>query len=387
MDSIKNPFAPSAGFPPPEFSGRDEIISNAEIALQRVLSGKHSKSQILLGLRGTGKTVLLRNFEKKAKAEKYAISFIEAPDNKSLATLLYPKVHQALREISVIEKAKQTAYSAMQALRSFASGFNISVGNVSFTAEPAVGIADSGILEYDLGDLFVTVGKAAQAANIGWAIFIDEVQYLSSEELSALIVAIHRITQEELPVIFFGAGLPQVAALTGDAKSYAERLFDYNRIDALDKKSSFSAICTPIEAEGERISKQALAEVFSITKGYPFFLQEWGFQLWNRAKSSPIKKTDVISASPAALARLDEGFFRVRFDRLTPKEQEYVFAMSELGEGPYRSADVADFLNKEPRILGPCRARIIHKGMIYSPARGDIAFTVPMFEKYLQRIK
>ena len=386
MNRIKNPFAPGAGSPPPEFSGRDEIISDAEIALQRMLVGKHSKSQILLGLRGTGKTVLLRNFVKKAAAKKYATSFIEAPDNKSLATLLYPKVHQALREISLIEKAKQTAHNAMRALHSFASVFHLSVGDVSLAVDPAVGIADSGILEYDLGDLFVTVGKAAQAANIGWAIFIDEVQYLSSEELSALIVAIHRTNQEELPVMFFGAGLPQVAALTGDAKSYAERLFDYYRIDALDKKSSFSAIKEPIEGEGESISTQALAEVFSITKGYPFFLQEWGFQLWNRAKSSPIKKTDVISASPAALDRLDKGFFRVRFDRLTPKEQEYVFAMSKLGAGPYRSSDVADILNETPKTLGPCRARIIHKGMVYSPAHGDIAFTVPMFEKYLQRI-
>lgn len=386
MDEVLNPFAPGAGNQPPELSGRDKIISSADIALQRILSKKHAKSQILLGLRGTGKTVLLRKFEITAREIGYKTSFIEAPEDRPLAQLLYPKVHQVLRQLSTIENARHHTHRAMQALRSFASVFRVSIGNVSLAVDPAVGVADSGDLEYDLGDLFIEVGKAAQSADLGWSVFIDEVQYLSSKELCAFIVAIHRSNQESLPVIFFGAGLPQVAGLTGDAKSYSERLFDYPAVNALDKASSFQAIKGPIESEGESISDKALDKVFSITKGYPFFLQEWGYQIWNEVGSSPIQAADVESATPLALKRLDESFFRVRFDRLTPKEKEYVFAMAKLGSGPYRSSEVAQILDEKPNKLGPCRANIINKGMIYSPEHGDIAFTVPMFEEYLNRI-
>ncbi|MEX2536952.1 MAG: hypothetical protein WD273_15250 [Trueperaceae bacterium] len=214
---------------------------------------------------------------------------------------------------------------------------------------------------------------------------IAEVQYLSGEELSALIVAIHRVNQKTLPVMFFGAGLPQVAALSGDAKSYAERLFNYPSVGALDGRSAFAAIRQPIEDEGESITDGALEIVFSQTKGYPYFPQEWGYQAWNIADASPISESDVERASARASSRLDEGFYRVRFDRLTPKEREYVIAMARLGKGPYRSSDVADMLGESVQTLGPRRAKIISKGMIYSPARGDIDFTVPMFEDYLKR--
>lgn len=387
MDPVRNPFAPGAGNQPPELSGRDEIISTADIALQRILTGRHAKSQILLGLRGTGKTVLLRSLERMAREKNYKTSFIEAPEDKLLAQLLYPKVHQVLRQLSLIESAKQISHQAMQALRSFASAFEISAGDVSLAVDPIAGVADSGILEYDLGDLFIKVGETAKSAKSGWAVFIDEVQYLSDKELSALIVAIHRTNQENLPVIFFGAGLPQVAALTGDAKSYAERLFDYLGVEALDEDATFKAINDPVEGEEESIEVAALNKIYEITKGYPFFLQEWGYQVWNIAQQSPITKSDVSQATPLAFKRLDEGFFRVRLERLTSKERNYVFAMAQLGKGPYRSVDVADILGETPQSLGPRRAKIINKGMIYSPAHGDIAFTVPMFEEYLFRIK
>ena len=227
MDPVRNPFAPGAGSQPPELAGRDEIISDAGIALQRVLRGRHDKSQILLGLRGTGKTVLLNRIEQLAESHGHLTSFIEAPDDKSLTDLLYPKIHQALRKLSTIENAKATAHSAMRALRAFAGAFRISVGDVSLAVDPEAGTADSGILEYDLSDLFVRIGEAAQSADKAWTLLIDEIQYLSEAELSALIVAIHRVNQKKLPVMFFGAGLPQIAALAGDAKSYAERLFDF----------------------------------------------------------------------------------------------------------------------------------------------------------------
>ncbi len=386
MDPVRNPFAPGAGSQPPELAGRDEIIASAEVALQRVLIGKHDKSQMLLGLRGTGKTVLLNKIEELAEAHGHLTAFIEAPDDRSLADMLYPRIHQVLRKLSVIESAKSAAHAATRALRGFASAFSISVGDVSLSVDPETGVADSGILEYDLSDLFIRIGDAAKSAGRGWTLLIDEVQYLSGVELAALIVAIHRVNQKQLPVMFFGAGLPQIAGLSGDAKSYAERLFDFPPVGPLDAASAATAIRQPIENEGESISHDALQLIVIRTEGYPYFLQEWGYQVWNIADTSPINEGDVGEASLAAMRRLDEGFFRVRFDRLTPKEREYVMAMASLGRGPYRSSDVAEALAESVQSLGPRRAQIISKGMIYSPAHGDIVFTVPMFEHYLQRV-
>jgi len=385
MDPIRNPFAPGAGSQPPELAGRDDIISDAEIALQRILAGKHDKSQILLGLRGTGKTVLLNKIEQFAETHNHLTAFIEAPDDQPLANLLYPKIYQVLRKLSLVENAKAHTYKAMRALRSFASAFNISIGDASISVDPEPGTADSGNLEFDLSDLFVRVGEAAQSADRAFTLLIDELQYLKGGELAALIVAIHRISQKQLPVMFFGAGLPQIAALAGDAKSYAERLFNFTPVGPLDDESAITAIRQPIDKEGEAISDEALEMIITRTEGYPYFLQEWGYQAWHIASKSPINVKDVKNASLAALHRLDNGFFRVRFDRLTPKEREYVIAMASLGKGPYRSSDVADVLRENVQALGPRRATIINKGMIYSPAHGDIDFTVPMFEDYLKR--
>lgn len=386
MDPVRNPFAPGAGSQPPELAGRDEIIKNADIAIQRALLGKHDKSQILLGLRGAGKTVLLNKIEEIASDNRHITSFIEAPEDKSLPELLYPKLHQTIRKLSAIESAKTAAHHAMRALRGFASAFKISVGEVSISVDPEPGTADSGNLEYDLIDIFVRIGAAAKSADKAWSLFIDELQYLSEQELSALIVALHRVSQKRLPVLFFGAGLPQVAALSGEAKSYAERLFDFPPIGALDAAAAARAIRQPIEDEEESISNEAVKKIVARTEGYPYFLQEWGYQAWNAADASPIDEGDVTRASKAATARLDDGFFRVRFDRLTPKEREYVIAMASLGKGPYRSSDVADRLGENVQSLAPRRAKIIHKGMIYSPEYGDIDFTVPMFDDYLRRM-
>ena len=386
MDPVRNPFSPGAGSQPPELAGRDEIISSATVALQRILTGRPAQSQILLGLRGTGKTVLLNRIEIIAEEYGHLTSYAEAPDDRSLAELIYPQVHQVLRKLSMVEAAKAQAHSAMRALRGFASAFRVSVGDVSLSVDPEPGTADSGNLEFDLIDLFLSVGRAAMSADKGWTLLIDEVQYLSGEELSALIVALHRVNQRQLPVMFFGAGLPQIAGLLGDARSYSERLFTFPTVGPLGSEAAIAAIRQPIEDEGEAISDDALNSIIERTEGYPYFLQEWGYQAWNVAVGSPIDAGDIENASASALRRLDEGFFRVRLDRLTPKETEYVHAMARLGKGPYRSSDVADELGESVQSLGPCRANIIHKGMIYSPAYGDINFTVPMFEDYLQRI-
>lgn len=386
MDPVRNPFAPGAGSQPPQLAGRDHIIADAETALKRVLIARHDRSQMFLGLRGTGKTVLLNKIENTADEAGYLTSFIEAPEDRRLADLLYPKMQQVLRKLSILENAKAKAHRAMRALKGFASTFKVKVGDLSVSVDPEPGLADSGNLEFDLSDMFTTIGEAAKSAGKGWCLLIDEGQYLDGAELAALIVALHRTGQKQLPVIFFGAGLPQLAGLSGDAKSYAERLFSYPAIGPLNDEAAMQAIETPILEEGEEIDKKAVAQIVKLTEGYPYFLQEWGYQAWNTAESSPIDTADVAKATEAATKRLDEGFFQVRFNRLTPKEREYVIAMAGLGKGPYRSSDVADALGEAPTKLGPRRAQIIAKGMIYSPEYGDIEFTVPMFDDYLRRV-
>lgn len=386
MDPVRNPFAPGAGSQPPELAGRDQIIADATIALQRAIRGRHSRSQILLGLRGVGKTVLLNRIEELAEGNNHLTSLIEAPENQKLSDLLYPRLVQVLRKLSVLEKSKAAAHNALRVLRSFASAFKIQIGDVSIAVDPEQGVADSGNLEYDLSELFVSIGEAAKSAGRGWTLLIDEVQYLQEADLSALIVAIHHCNQKNLPVLFFGAGLPQVASLTGDAKSYAERLFSYPSVGALDRPAAAAAIRNPIEEEGESIADSALEQIIAETHGYPYFLQEWGYQSWEVADKSPIGVADVRIASGKAIKRLDDGFFKVRFDRLTRKERDYVIAMARLGDGPYRSSDVAEVMGEKVQSLGPVRASIIRKGMIYSPSHGDIAFTVPLFENYLNRV-
>lgn len=385
MDHVRNPFAPGAGSQPPELAGRDSIIEDARTALQRAMLGKHSRSQILLGLRGVGKTVLLNKIEAAAEELGHLTSFIEAPEGQSLAALIVPRALQVLRKLSALELAKAKSVAALRALRTFASAFKLNFGEYGISVEPEPGVADSGNLEYDLSDLFVRIGEAAAAAGKGWTLLIDEVQYLKETDFAALIVAVHKTNQRGLPVLFFGAGLPQVAALSGDAKSYAERLFSYPSVGPLDRAAAADAVRLPILDEGEEIALDAVEAIYRHTQGYPYFLQEWGYQAWNAADRSPISPEDVEQAGSAALRRLDDGFFKVRFDRLTPKERDYVVAMASLGKGPYKSSDVAQVLGVEVQSLGPRRANIISKGMIYSPAHGDIAFTVPLFEDYLKR--
>lgn len=385
MDPVRNPFAPGAGSRPPELAGRQLIIEDARVAIERALLGKPSRSQMFLGLRGVGKTVLLNTVEAMARARGHLTSIIEAPESKPLGELLLPRIHQVLRKLSVADHAKAKAHEAMRALRSFASVFKLEYGDLAIAVDPEVGVADSGDLENDLPELFVRIGEAAKAAGKAWTLLIDEVQYLSQKDLAALIVSLHKINQANLPVLFFGAGLPQVAALSGEAKSYAERLFHYPDVGALPETDAKAAIQQPVTDEGASIDDAALTEIFLKTRGYPYFLQEWGHQSWNLAAGSTITLNDARQAEATTLKRLDEGFFKVRFDRLTPKEREYVIAMAKLGNGPYRSSDVADALGETAQSLGPRRAQIISKGMIYSPSHGDIAFTVPMFNDYLIR--
>jgi hypothetical protein len=387
MDPLRNPFAPGAGTPPPELSGRANLLARAEQALGRVRRGRSEKGLILVGLRGVGKTVLLNEIRRQAEHLKYHICLIEAHEGKSLPALLIPQVRRVLLELDRMEALSTSVKRALRVLKSFMSGIKAKFGEVEVSldidAEP--GAADSGDIEADLPELLVAVGKAAQARDAAVGLFIDEIQYFKISELSALIMAMHRIAQEKLPVTLFAAGLPQIIALFGNSKSYAERLFDFPEIGALSLAESVDALEKPALAEAASFSEPALALIYEYSKGYPFFLQEWGYHSWNSAEESPITKIDVATASRIVMQSLDQGFFRVRFDRLTPREKKYLRAMAELGEGPYRSGEIAKQLGKKSSDLGTLRDGLIAKGMIYAPAHGDIAFTVPRFDEFMRR--
>jgi hypothetical protein len=384
MDPLRNPFAPGAGTPPPALVGRDEIISAAEIALHRIQRGRAEKSLMLLGLRGVGKTVLLNKIGELAEEIGYNVVKLEAPEGQRLAQYLAPALKGMLIRLSRVEKAKHFSSQALGALQGFASVFKVTIGEISIAVDDPH-TADSGNLEIDLPGLLVSVGKAARAAATSVAILVDEVQYLCEEDLRALIAAFHTITQSGLPVILFGAGLPQVAGLAGDAKSYAERLFDYPSVGPLSKQAAKEAIKVPLREEEVEIEDDALEEIVEVTGSYPYFLQEWGKHTWRVADHSPIDKKDVQNATADATEALDKSFFRVRFDRLTPREQDYLRAMAELGSGPHRSGEVAKLLKRKVESLGPLRSGLIKKGMIWSPSHGDTAFTVPLFDEFMRR--
>lgn len=388
MDAIQNPFAPGAGSPPPELAGRGAVRTAVDLCLARLRIGKQAKSVIMVGLRGVGKTVLLDQMLKDAEAKGFHTVRIEAPENRSLPALLAPQIRLALLRLSKIDAAKDFAIRGLRALAGFASKMKLTFNDIEvgfdFDAEP--GLADNGDLEGDLTALLEQVGFAAQQANTVLVIFIDELQYVKEEQLAALISALHRCSQKQLPVTVVGAGLPQLIGRMGEAKSYAERLFNFPFIGALEDKDARDAIEKPVQNEGCAIDKKAVDTIVAKTLGYPYFLQEWGKHAWDMAPQSPITNEDVINASTTAVATLDESFFRVRFDRLTGAEKKYLRAMAALGSGPHRSGDIAEKLSRNVQAVAPVRSSLISKGMVWSPTHGDTAFTVPLFDEFMRRI-
>jgi len=388
MDPIQNPFSPGAGRPPPELAGRDDLRNSLHVALERARLGRAAKSAMLVGLRGVGKTVLLDRAREDAEGAGIHSIRVEAPEGRSLPALIAPQLRQALLRLSQIEQAKATAIRGLRALAGFAKKLKLTYGDieVGFDYDPEPGLADNGDLEHDLQALMEQVGLAAKAAGTAMAIFIDELQYVPEAQLAALITALHRTEQRQLPVVLVGAGLPQLRGQMGNAKSYAERLFDFPMIGALPPDAARQAIVKPLRDERVEITEEALEEIIRVTQGYAYFLQAWGSQAWQVAQQSPITLDDVKRASIAAVAGLDESFFRVRFDRCTPKEKKYLRAMAELGEGPHRSGDIATCLGQKVSSLAPTRSSLIAKGMVWSPNHGDTGFTVPMFDEFMKRI-
>ncbi|MBL9170753.1 MAG: ATP-binding protein [Verrucomicrobiales bacterium] len=388
MDPIKNPFAPGAGSPPPELVGRDPILSQARVLLGRVKAKKSEKSMLLTGLRGVGKTVLLNEIERIASSQGYRTIAIEAHEDKTLGRLIAPYLRTVLYDLDRAAGVGDKVKRGLAVLRSFIGSLKVEVGDVSFglDIDPEKGTADSGDIEIDLPNLFVAVAEAAEERKNAVAVLIDEVQYFNQKELGALIMAMHKVQQRQLPLVLLGAGLPILPGLAGESKSYAERLFNFPDIGALSKEDAAKALREPAQAAGVVFEAPALAEVFRLTKGYPYFLQEWGYQSWNLAQASPITQPIVEAATEKVIPRLDQNFFRVRFDRLTPSEKNFLRAIAGLGSGPQRTGDIADALRVKISSLGPVRAKLIKKGMIYSPAHGDIAFTVPLFNEFMLRV-
>jgi hypothetical protein len=388
MDPIANPYAPGAGTPPPELAGRDDLREAVRIAAQRVRAGRPAKSLLLIGLRGVGKTVLLDRMRNDAEASGLHTLRIEAPEGRSLPAILAPQLRQALLRLSTVEQARDLGRRALRALAGFARALKVKYQDieVGIDYDPEPGLADNGDLEHDLQALLESAGETARGAGTALILFIDELQYVEEDQMAALITAMHRMAQQQLPVMMVGAGLPQLPGRMGRAKSYAERLFDFPQIGPLDDAAARDAIAVPARQQHVTFEPAALERILRETQGYPYFLQEWGKHVWDIAQRSPITAQDVKRATASAVAALDESFFRVRFDRLTPAEKRYLRAMAELGPGPHRSGDISNVLNRKVTALGPTRNQLISKGMIWSPNHGDTAFTVPMFDQFMRRI-
>ena len=387
MNPLTNPFSPGAGTQPPELAGRSELLHKVEVLLARVKAGRSEQSLFMVGLRGVGKTVLLNRVREMAQLQGYQALLIEAHESKPLPLLLLPPLRQTLFALDRMQNVSQQVKRGLRMLRSFIGAVKVKVGDAEFglDIDPETGTADSGDLEADLAELFVAVGEAAADRGSAVAIIIDELQYMSEVEMSALIMAIHRVSQRSLPLVLIGAGLPQLVGLAGKSKSYAERLFTYPEVGALSLEDASLALQGPVASQGVTFTPEALAEIFRVTQGYPYFLQEWGYQSWNMATQTPVDLSLIQQTTIASTARLDQSFFRVRFDRLTPREKDYLSALAELGTGNQRSGDIAERLGVKVQSIAPLRSSLIKKGMIYSPAHGDTAFTVPLFDQFMLR--
>jgi hypothetical protein len=388
MDPISNPYTPNAGAKPPALVGRDELIRKTDILLRRILSGRTGQSLLATGLRGVGKTVLLNLFVEMSAGLGYKSAIIECEKAGGLPTKLALRLRSILFELDQMGKVSQVVKNAMRTLTSFAISVSPD-GSPSFTmgVAPKAGSGDSGDLAEDLTEVFVALGKAARARDTAVLIALDEVQYLSPDELGAVIMALHRTNQLELPVIVIGTGLPQIAALAGEAKSYAERLFEFPNVGSLSAEDARRAVSEPAAQLGVSVSEEALSAIVSATHGYPFFIQVWGAEAWNAAKegSRRITGADVAETRDIVQSKLDASFFRVRADNLTRAERQYVYALAALGPGSHRSGEVAAQMGRTSESVAPLRQALQRKGMVYGVGRGETAFTVPLFDDYIRR--
>ncbi len=388
MDPRLNPYTPNAGARPAALVGRDAELEAFDVLLARLTRGYTEQSMLITGLRGVGKTVLLNEFEARARTGGWVSVEAEITKNEEFGRRMALLTRRALLQIAPRSGWGERMRRAAGVLRSFqitVSSEGTLTAGLDVEAQP--GIADSGQLSDDLTDLYLALGEAAQEQGTGVAFLIDEVQFLQAPELEALIMALHKTVQRSLPVTLVGAGLPQLPRLAGDAKSYAERLFKFPHIGRLDlEHEAPQALTRPAADLGVDFSPEAVMAIVEYTEGYPYFLQEYGKIVWNLApEGAEIALDSAEAARPLVEATLDESFFRVRTQRITELELQYLRVMAELGHGPFRTGDVAEAMGRRSEQLGPTRARLIDKGLLYTPGHGLTAFTVPQFHRYMQR--
>jgi hypothetical protein len=388
MNIVENPFQPGAGTQPPALVGRSAILEDASNALARVKNGLTAKSIFLVGLRGVGKTVLLRKILSLAEYQGYKASMIEVDENKGFIPLLIRNLRQVLLQLDAENSISSKVKKGLRVLKSFIKSVEFKVGSIGIQLdiESEKGLADSGILDADLAEVFIAIAEAAKEKETALAIIIDELQYIKEEELSALIMAIHKVAQAALPLIVIGAGLPQLVGKAGKAKSYAERLFTYPELGPLEIEDAKRALQEPVTQKGISFTAEALEEIINVTGAYPYFLQEWGYQAWNLAQGPIIDLEVIRKVTPQAIDQLDQNFFRVRYDRLTPREKEYLRALADLEVASQRSGTVAGKLMLSVSQAAPRRQSLIKKGMIYSPRHGGTAFSVPLFGDFMKRV-
>ncbi|HEX4223145.1 MAG TPA: ATP-binding protein [Pseudonocardiaceae bacterium] len=392
MDPVRNPFAPGAGQRPPELAGRDRELDAFDVVLERVSRSRPERSLVLTGLRGVGKTVLLGELRSMAVRRGWGAGKIEARPDADLRRPLSAALHRAIRDLAIRHRAPDRVEGVLGVLKAFALRANPTDAKLRERWQPgidapaAVGRADSGDIEIDLVELFTDVAELAQDVGTGVALLIDEMQDLRADDVSALCAACHELSQSGAPLVVVGAGLPHLPAVLSASKSYSERLFRYLRIDRLEREEADRAVLAPIERENAGITPDALDALFEASSGYPYFIQAYGKAAWDAAPADPITADDVAVAAPEAESELAVGFFGSRYERATPAEREYLRAMAELTEGRDEGAgstDVAVFLGRKPSSLSPSRDSLIKKGLIYSAERGQIAFTVPHFGRFL----
>ena len=384
VDAVRNPYSPGAGTRPPALVGRDGEIEAMDIALQRLLAGRYGRSLMLTGLRGVGKTVLLNEFEQLAEARGYFHEHIEVSEDGELPARLAAAFRRVLLSMDARRRIGERVRRALGVLKAFS--VRLPDGpEIGIDIDAVLGSADSGDLSMDLAGLFVELGEVARDNETGVLITIDELHYVSLHTLEALVMGLHRASQLGLPITISGAGLPTLATLTGEAKSYAERMFNYPVIDSLAGDQPREALVVPASDEGVTWADDAVALVVEVSKGYPYFLQEFGKQAWDLAGGPVITLDDVERSVPLATAQLDDGFFRVRIGRTNDAERAYLRAMAEVGPGPVRSAEVAQLLGKSATSLGPTRDTLLKKSLCYAPRWGEIDFTVPLFDHFMKR--
>jgi hypothetical protein len=388
VDAVSNPYTPNAGAAPEIVVGRDDQLEAFTMLLRRLERGRTEQSMIITGLRGVGKTVLLGQFGDIARRAGWEVVEIEASkhDDMRFRQAMFSQFKAALLRLSPRARWTERARYAAEVLSAFAVSVDQKgTFSVSWDVPAAEGAADHGDLSMDLTDVFVALGEAAEEQQRGVALLIDEVQFLGRTQLEALIQAVHKTVQRRLPITFVGAGLPQIAELAGDAKSYAERLFTFPRVGSLEGDDARKALTEPAQVEGVDFDDDAVDLAMRITQGYPYFIQELGYQVWGVASDNRVRRSDVATAREAYEAKLDSSFFRVRLDRTTPLQTAYLRAMAELGPQPQKAADVARIMGRESTQVGPTRAELIDMGLLYTPEHGYAAFTVPDFDAFMLR--